>query len=345
MKKRNINIDLIKCIAVFSVISVHFFLNNGFYEVPILGYKAYIGTIFRTLFMICVPLFIMTTGYLMKNKTLSKKYYLGLSRVLIIYLIDAFIYLGYNAIYNGESFSIRHTIKSILNFDIGYSWYIEMYLGLFLFIPFINLIYNNLKNKKQKQILILTMLTLTSFQGIFNIKYILIPDWWISIYPLTYYFIGCYLKEYKVNINKYLNVLLFVIVLIVSSLINIHFSNGNKFVWGIYNDWGSIFNVLTSVLVFIFVINLNLGKVSNKISRVIVKISELSLGMYLNSSVIDDFLYFHYFKDIDFFSFKGYFKIVPLVLILSISLSIIINIIYKIIDKYIVKRLTKLFIK
>lgn len=89
MKKRNINIDLIKCIAVFSVISVHFFLNNGFYEVPILGYKAYIGTIFRTLFMICVPLFIMTTGYLMKNKTLSKKYYLGLSRVLIIYLIDA----------------------------------------------------------------------------------------------------------------------------------------------------------------------------------------------------------------------------------------------------------------
>ena len=103
-----------------------------------------------------------------------------------------FIYLGYNTIYNGESFSIRHIIKSILNFDIGYSWYIKMYLGLFLLIPFINLIYNNLKNKKQKQVLILTMLVLTSFQGIFNIKYNLIPDWWISIYPLTYYFIGCY---------------------------------------------------------------------------------------------------------------------------------------------------------
>lgn len=345
MKKRNINIDLIKCIVVFSVISVHFFLNNGFYEVPILGYKAYIGTIFRTLFMICVPLFIMTTGYLMKNKTLSKKYYLGLSRVLIIYLIDAVLYLYYNSIYNNTSFSIRHIISSILAFKIGYSWYIKMYLGLFLLIPFINLIYNNLKNKKQKQILILTMLTLTSFQGIFNIKYILIPDWWISIYPLTYYFIGCYLKEYKVNINKYLNVLLFVIVLIVSSLINIHFSNGNKFVWGIYNDWGSIFNVLTSVLVFIFVINLNLGKVSNKISRVIVKISELSLGMYLTSSMIDDFLYFHYFKDINFFSIKGYFEIVPLVLILSISLSMIINVIYKLIDKLIVKRVTKAFIK
>ncbi|MCI6789111.1 MAG: acyltransferase family protein [Mollicutes bacterium] len=345
MKKRNINIDLIKCIAVFSVISVHFFANAGLYKNIINSTNMYVGIIFRTLFMICVPLFIITTGYLMKNKILSKKYYLGVLRVLIIYLLDAFIYLGYNAIYNGESFSIRHIIKSILNFDIGYSWYIKMYLGLFLLIPFINLIYNNLKNKKQKQVLILTMLVLTSFQGIFNIKYILIPDWWISIYPLTYYFIGCYLKEYKVDLNKYLNILLFIIVLIVSSIINLYFSKGNYFKFGVYNDWGSIFNVLTSALVFIFIINLNLNKVPNKISKIISKISELSLGMYLNSSVIDDFLYFHYFKDIDFFSFKGYFKIVPLVLILSISLSIIINIIYKIIDKYIVKRLTKLFIK
>lgn len=345
MKKRNINIDLIKCVAVFSVISVHFFANVWLYKNVINSTNMYIGIFFRTLFMICVPLFIITTGYLMKNKTLSKKYYLGVLRVLIIYLLDAFIYLGYNTIYNGESFSIRHIIKNILNFDIGYSWYIKMYLGLFLLIPFINLIYNNLKNKKQKQVLILTMLVLTSFQGIFNIKYNLIPDWWISIYPLTYYFIGCYLKEYKINLNKYLNILLFFIVLIISSIINLYFSKGNYFVWGIYNDWGSIFNVLTSVLVFIFVINLNLNKINSKVSRIISKISELSLGMYLTSSVVDDFLYFNYFKDIDFFSFKGYFKIVPLVLILSISLSIIINIIYKIIDKYIVKRLTKYFIK
>ena len=32
MKKRNINMDLIKCIAVFSVISVHFFANVGLYK-------------------------------------------------------------------------------------------------------------------------------------------------------------------------------------------------------------------------------------------------------------------------------------------------------------------------
>lgn len=345
MKKRNINIDLIKCLSVFSVISVHFFANVGLYKNIINNTSMYVGVFFRTLFMICVPLFIITTGYLMKNKTLSKKYYLGIFRVLIIYFLDAIIYLGYNAVYNGTSFSIRHIIKSILNFDIGYSWYIEMYIGLFILIPFINLVYNNLKIKKQKQMLMFTMLTLTSLPGIFNIKYNLIPDWWINIYPLTYYFIGCYLKEYKINLNKCLNLILFFIVFVISSIINLYFSKENYFVWGIYNDWSSIFNVATSVLVFIFIINLNLNKIPNKINKIISKISELSLGIYLTSSIIDNFLYFHYFKNIDFFSFKGYFEIVPLVLILSTSLSIIINIIYKEIDKYIVKQLTKHFIK
>ena len=29
----------------------------------------------------------------------------------------------------------------------------------------------------------------------------IIPDWWVNIYPLTYYFLGCYLREYKFNLR------------------------------------------------------------------------------------------------------------------------------------------------
>lgn len=282
----------------------------------------------------------ITTGYLMKNKTLSKKYYLGISRVLIIYLLDAVLYLNYNILYLNQQTDIKHIVYNILNFEIGYSWYVEMYIGLFLLIPFINLIYNNLKSKKQKQILIMTMLILTSFQGIFNIKYSLIPDWWTGIYPLTYYFIGCYLKEYKVNIKSLKNILLFLICLVISSFINIYISKGKTFVWGIHNEYSSILNVSTSVLIFILITNLDLQKLNIKLKKIITKLSELSLGVYLTSGTIDRFLYFNHFKNVDFFSIIGYFKIVLLIFILSISLSIIINIIYKIINKYIIKKIT-----
>ena len=134
--------------------------------------------------------------------------------------------------------------------------------------------------------------------------------------------------------------LLFLICLLISALINIHISKGTTFLRGIFNDWGSILNVLTSSLIFLFILNLNLARLSINAKKIIVKISELSFGMYLTSWIIDNFLYFNHLKDIDLFSITGYFKIVALVFTLSISLSMIINIIYKIINKYIIRKIT-----
>lgn len=339
MNKRNINIDLIKCVAVFSTISVHFFANTGFYNIIVNNNKMYIAVFFRTMFMVCVPLFLTATGYLMKNKELNKKYFFGISRVVITYLLDAIIYLLFLKLYYNDAFTIKHIIKSILNFDIGYSWYIKMYIGLFIFIPFINLIYKNLNSKKYKRILLFCLLLTTSFQGIINIKYKIIPDWWVNIYPITYYFIGCYIREYKININKFLNIILLLVSLLISTLVNIYVSYGNTFVRSVHNDWGSILILIPTVLLFALINNLELSKIGTILKKVIIKLSELSLAMYLTSAFIDIFIYDIYFKNIDMFSFVGYLKANSLVLLLSISLSIIINIIYKLIDKYVINKI------
>ena len=37
--------------------------------------------------MICVPLFLLLTGYLMKNKELSIKYYKGIGNTLFVYVL------------------------------------------------------------------------------------------------------------------------------------------------------------------------------------------------------------------------------------------------------------------
>ena len=66
---RSVKLDLIRCIAVFEVISVHFFLNNGFYNQTICK-SLFSQVCFRTLFMTCVPLFMILTGYLMNKKEL-----------------------------------------------------------------------------------------------------------------------------------------------------------------------------------------------------------------------------------------------------------------------------------
>lgn len=49
-KKRNINLDMIRVIAVFSVLSVHFFLHNGFYEEIVVGKRLFFMGTMRNFF-------------------------------------------------------------------------------------------------------------------------------------------------------------------------------------------------------------------------------------------------------------------------------------------------------
>ena len=100
--------------------------------------------------------------------------------------------------YLNEDISKLKLLLGIFNFTADeYAWYIEMYIGLFLLIPFLNIMYEGLKTKKNKQYLILTLLIMVSISPIINfitvrnVKLEIIPNWWNSIYPLVYYFIGC----------------------------------------------------------------------------------------------------------------------------------------------------------
>ena len=84
MKKRNIQIDIIKVLAVFLVILVHFYLKNGFYDLDYHSKIMKISLVLRNFGMVCVPLFIMTTGYLLRDKEYSKKYFKGILKVYLI---------------------------------------------------------------------------------------------------------------------------------------------------------------------------------------------------------------------------------------------------------------------
>ena len=88
LKKRDSSLDILRIIAVFTVLSVHFFLHNGFYSQTIEGTPMYVAVVMRTLFSVCVPLFMLLTGYLMSKKELSKKYYSGITKTLVVFVIS-----------------------------------------------------------------------------------------------------------------------------------------------------------------------------------------------------------------------------------------------------------------
>ena len=139
MKKRKIQIDIIKTLAVFLVILVHFYLKNGFYDLDYHSKIMKISLLLRNFGMVCVPLFIMTTGYLLRDKEYSKKYFKGILKVYLIAVSIIILSAIYDSIskYTPENVNIsmpKLIVKSIISF--GYSaWYIYIYVGLALIAP------------------------------------------------------------------------------------------------------------------------------------------------------------------------------------------------------------------
>lgn len=356
MRKRDISLDVIRCVALFSVVSVHFMLNNGYYQAEMVGSRMFIMSVMRAIFSVCVPLFIVLTGYLQCHKNVEKKYYIGIKETLIIYILASIAHIIYKNSVLGQEISFGNGVLSILNFSAAnYSWYVEMYIGLFLLIPFLNLIYLGLDSKKKKQLLILSIGVLTALPCVVNIFTFpegtggfdkLIPSWWQNIYPLLYYFIGCYLREYQVKMNRLVNVLLFALVAVLTGGFMYYVNYGETFVWGPWQRWESLPFVVLTVLLFIFLKNLPVQSLPSLVQRGITGVASLCFGGYLVSYIFDNIFYKVLNEKIPTAPerLEYYFVIVPLVFVCSLALSFVLRGIYLGLDKgtlFIIRRIRK----
>lgn len=327
MEKRNINIDIIKVCAVFFVVAVHFFYNNNFYNTLINGNRMYIMGIMRTFFMICVPLFLLITGYLMNKKELSLNFYKGgIKRIILPYIIISFITLIFKlwffkcGILPPPRHIIDYCFRGLIDFNlIEYAWYVDLYLGLFLLIPFINKVFTN---KKQDLILILILVFLTALPSVCK-RPIFILSEWTCLYPVSYYVIGAYISRNEIKFSVKNLLITFIIVFSIFSAINILIVKGHLWDLHSFDSYGGLENMINSVLFFLLILKINFNNLSEKIKFIITDIAKLSLGIYLSSYIFDKIVYYYFNQFVESTPAKlEYFVlIVPFIFICSICMA------------------------
>lgn len=322
IRERNAGIDLTKAVAVFSVICVHFFLNTPFYREPLHGFMGAAAVTARTAFMVCVPLFLISTGYLMKNKTLCASYYLGVLNTVITYLLASIICIIWRCVQGDDSVQ---PLLSILNFSgCGYAWYVEMYLGLFVLIPFLNAAYNGLASKRARLVLVGTLVLMVALPQQLNWLVKVLPGWWSgSLFPVMYYYVGCYLRDYPVRLKPSRIVLFWSAWILASSAFNYYLiiiTEENYFMLTSYVDWGSLENLVASVLCFVLFQTIKVPSPSTFAGRGIRVVSRCSLGIYLLSFIADSIIYPNFLSG---FSFRSAFPFLPLVVLVVFLLSAI----------------------
>lgn len=354
--RRDPALDVTRCTALLCVIAVHFFVHSSFKNTLLVGTRMYGLTVLRSAAMVCVPLFLMLSGYLLNRKEPNRRYYQKLPKTYSIYALASlccYCFTCYRESPDWSSFSLLQLVLRTLSFDAcGYGWYMNMYWGLFLLIPFLNRLYHGLVSQKEKQGLLLVLLILTAFPKITNcflytpdsgwqlaVEYeshqVVLPSWWTLLYPITYYYLGAYLREYPLKITRRQNVLLVLAAFFLTGTWNFLFSYGKEYLYGAWQDWGSPLLVLQSVLFFQLLAQGKYRPLQGKAAGFVAYLSDLCLGGYLVSWIFDELFYPVLLSRQPNAAYQiPYFPVIVLaVFCCSLALSAVLNLVYDLLSK------------
>lgn len=291
-ENRVIGLDIVRCVALLFIIGVHFFYNNGFYYEPQEGAVMIVADTVRWLTFSCVPLFIILTGYLKAGATLSKKYYKGIVPILVAWIVISIICMVFRGTYIGTKQTTLQWIAEFLNYKgADYSWYIELYIGLFLLCPFLNGFFNWDKDGKYHFVLMVTMLITAFLPSLLNnittggVVLNLVPDYFVSMWPFAYYFMGCTLRKYQFRLNTFTCIFGAGVLSLIKALMTYMSAQGEHFYKGVGGGYSDFF--VAGITFFVFML-LYQAEVKNKwMRRFFTHVSKHSLHIYLLSSVAD----------------------------------------------------------
>jgi surface polysaccharide O-acyltransferase-like enzyme len=262
--KRQSGIDLIRITGLFFVVGVHQFLYNRFYYEPQMGFWMWSADVWRWLFFCCNGIFMMLSGYLRCGKTELRDCYRGLIPVLIGYTLCCLIIFPIQAA-SGERMPILAVgvdswLKRFVTFG-NYAWYVEMYIGLILFSPVINL---GLKQMNEKTLGRFSNILVFVTSAYYMTALDLIPNYWSALYPVTYYILGAAIRRLQPKVKTWEGLGLALLIsmgLAGASIV----TTDEGFSKGFTQGYGGIWTMLTASGIFLGLYRVKVRKGTGKI--------------------------------------------------------------------------------
>lgn len=285
--------DLVRMTAVIFVLTTHAIAYLGIGPATP-GWPGWLCL--RYLAMACVPLFLLLTGFLSGKRELTPRYYGSIIPILVSYgVISALAEVMHRFCFHNGVDPI-HGLFHILNYTAnGYAWYVEMYIGLFLLIPFLNVLWRGLESRGKRQALIATLAFLTMLPpavesfGTVSTRLDIIPDYWVIAYPLTYYFMGAYLRDHPPHPSKGKLLVPLAVSVAIPAVWRWQVSTPDNDAGYILNGFGCLSAGVTAVLLFLLLRDVQCS--FRPVRTVVTELSVCSFEIYLCSYLTDRLLY------------------------------------------------------
>lgn len=303
--------DLVRVYAVCAVILIHGLLNCRYYSNPMAGETMFLFTVLRWALFPCVVLFFMLSGFFLRHKKLTLRWYGRLFGLGITYFAVTFA----ASVVENRGIHIKAWLSKAILYN--YSAFFGQYIWLCLLIPFLNTCWNGLTDTG-KQILCVTCVGLTSLAPSFRA---MIPQIVLETYPVTFYFLGAYIADRKPKCNKKRLSICLAVWLLAVSAASFVFSRGEAFSWQFQAASGIGYqmfsNVVIATLIFLLLYDVKIR--SKGVKKALAAISALSFEIYLFGLVSDNVWLFALRRTQEFCRLA---RVYPVMCVLSFLLSL-----------------------
>lgn len=207
-------LDLLKILACFLVVVNH----SGSWLLVYGGYNNISVLFYSISFAICkigVPLFLMTSGYLLLQKEWDYSYIKKrVFRIVVpLLLVSLYLYIEQNNLDSNFIFTILENPMKLAY------WYLYMLIGLYFMLPFVKKMIKEFLVNDYRALITLALLipgTISAIQSLFHLKISEYFSMAIIPYPLIYCVTGYYLSMVELNKrNRNIALISFIISIIV----------------------------------------------------------------------------------------------------------------------------------
>ena len=313
-KKRYDNIDLLKFIAIFMVITLHVPLYfTDFIKTQ--NIENFIQFSFR-LISEGVLIFIFVNGFLIINKPFDlKKHIKKVIKVFFIMIFWGIINVIVFSLIRNETLSINKIIKETLNLKFthlysGHLWFLQNLICLYIFFPIIKIVHDS--NKKVYNYLAITMIffsvginflnsicqLICKLSNIENLSAMILNNFnkinpYINNVFLCYFIIGGIVFEKKNIFENKKNVFYAVMLGLISWIIAIAFgytmSKLNNKTYTENFNYNQIYLIITIIGLYALS-TLYINKNNNLLNRFITSVGKNTMGIYLIHCIILEIL-------------------------------------------------------
>lgn len=285
-KKRQVGIDVVKIVAAMLVITVHHFNTIGFYEVKYSNGKTMLfATALYLIALSCVPIFLIVSGYLLRNREISKSHF----KKIVYFLVEVFlIYLLGTAVVmiTKGDISILQWVKNSIKKFLDPSYYVGLYFSLYLMAPFINKLFNSMNDAERKYFLVVVILTI-SLPSTLNLipKVGFFDTRFTGVWSVMYYIIGLYIREYHPKLKAYQSIFLIGFVSLLYGVLLNYFLSGQEY----RHFFGYYQNIFVAVVASLIVVSLYRIQSNRKSLTTVLKVlSSSTMTFYLFSGMFSD---------------------------------------------------------